>query len=212
MDTGRAVEVHVFPLPRMVFYPGTTKPLNIFEPRYVQMINDSIEADVPLALAFAEPYRLSEGRSGSGPGAWRRVAGVGRPIVLEARPDGTLLVLVEALGKVRLGRQRAAGKPYSVCAAEWVEELNTLEPENIFLLNRMHKAFIRWLEANVGDRDQLSIFLAQLRSPFEKINYLCSLMIHDPETEQRLLEADDINDRLRALSLIFDKEREHSHL
>lgn len=208
MDADRAVDIFVFPLPRMVFYPGTTKPLNIFEPRYIQMINEAIEGNVPVALAFSEPQRLSEGAGALGV---RRIAGVGRPIVLEARADGTLLVLVESLGKVRLGRRRASGgKPYIVCSADWVRETNRLEPENIFMLNRLNKEFIRWLEANVGDREQLSIFLSQLKSPFEKVNYLCSLMIHDPETQQSLLEADDINDRLRVVSLLFDQDREHA--
>lgn len=210
MDSGRAVDVFVFPLPRMVFYPGTTKPLNIFEPRYIQMINDAVESDIPIALAFSEPQRLSEGYWG-GLGV-RRVAGVGRPVILESRTDGTLLILVEALGKVRLGRKRAIGeKPYLVCKADWLEEINRLEPENVFILNRMNKEFVRWLEANVGDREQLSIFLSQLKSPFEKINYLCSLMIHDPEAQQRLLEADDINDRLRVVSLLSDQEPESAH-
>ncbi len=206
MDSGRAVDVFVFPLPRMVFYPGTTKPLNVFEPRYVQMINEAVEGNVPVALAFSEPRRFSEGYAGAL--GVRRVAGVGRPVVLEARMDGTLLVLVEALGKVRLDRRRApGGRSYAVCGADWVDETNRLEPGNIFMLNRLNKEFVRWLEANVGDREQLAIFLSQLKSPFEKINYLCSLMIHEPETQQRLLEADDINDRLRTVSLLFDQSR-----
>ncbi|MCM2282683.1 MAG: LON peptidase substrate-binding domain-containing protein [Bdellovibrionaceae bacterium] len=210
MDTGRAVEVFVFPLPRMVFFPGTTKPLNIFEPRYIQMINDSVEKNAPLALAFSEPQKLSEGFM-SGLGV-RRIAGVGRPIILESRIDGMLLVLVEAMGKVRIHHREVTDKPYMVCEAEWVDEVNALEPENIFLMNRMSKEFVRWLEANVGDRDQLAIFLSQLKSPHEKINYLCSLMIHDAETQQRLLEADDINDRLRVISLLADQQRESVHV
>lgn len=203
-ERNRPFELFVFPLPRMVFFPGTTKPLNIFEARYVKMVNDAIEHDTPIALAFAEPQRLSEGL---GLGV-RRISGAGRPVILDARSDGTMLILLEALGKVRLGKRLREREPYVACEATWIEEQNLLEKENVFILNRLSKEFARWLQANVGDREQLNIFLSQLKSPYEKINYLCSLMIHDAETQQRLLETDDINDRLRVISLLLDHSRE----
>lgn len=48
------MKVFVFPLTGCVFYPNTAKPLNIFEPRYLEMINDSLTTQTPIALAFAD--------------------------------------------------------------------------------------------------------------------------------------------------------------
>ena len=34
----------VFPLPRVVFFPGTALPLHLFEPRYTEMIEDCLDS------------------------------------------------------------------------------------------------------------------------------------------------------------------------
>ena len=38
-------KIAVFPLSNFIIFPKTTVPLNIFEPRYVDMINDSMKSD-----------------------------------------------------------------------------------------------------------------------------------------------------------------------
>ena len=38
-------KIPVFPLSNFIIFPKTTVPLNIFEPRYVEMINDSMKTD-----------------------------------------------------------------------------------------------------------------------------------------------------------------------
>ena len=38
-------KIAVFPLSNFIVFPKTTVPLNIFEPRYVEMINDSMKSD-----------------------------------------------------------------------------------------------------------------------------------------------------------------------
>ena len=37
--------IPVFPLSNFIMFPGTSVPLNIFEPRYIDMINDSMKSD-----------------------------------------------------------------------------------------------------------------------------------------------------------------------
>ena len=37
--------IPVFPLSNFIIFPRTTVPLNIFEPRYIEMINDSMKSD-----------------------------------------------------------------------------------------------------------------------------------------------------------------------
>ena len=38
-------KISVFPLSNFIIFPKTTVPLNIFEPRYIDMINDSMKSD-----------------------------------------------------------------------------------------------------------------------------------------------------------------------
>ena len=37
--------IPIFPLSNFIMFPGTTVPLNIFEPRYIDMVNDSMKTD-----------------------------------------------------------------------------------------------------------------------------------------------------------------------
>lgn len=171
----------------------------------MRMVTEAVEKDALIALAHTDSRRLTEG-------GVRPIAGAGRPIVLDTRSDGTMLILIEALGKVHLYPRGFRTVADELCQAEWIDEYNALERENIFLLNRVEKEFIKWLEANVTDRLQLKVFLSQLQSPFEKINYFTSLMIHDSETQQRLLEIDDINERLREISLLLEHRTEYLSL
>ena len=42
--------IPVFPLSNFIIFPHTTVPLNIFEPRYVEMINDSLKSNKIIGL------------------------------------------------------------------------------------------------------------------------------------------------------------------
>lgn len=191
----------VFPLPGMVFFPSTAKPLNIFESRYIKMIDDAVQSNALIALAFSDYYRLHGFNLDMDAHMQiRRVAGVGRPTILERRKDNTMLIVLEGKGKVKLGGPIYSPEPYLIHKGEWVEENIRLEKKNIFRLNRFHKEFINWLYTNVDDRQRLELFLSQIEEPEEKINYVCSLMVHDAEAQQKLLEVDDINQRLELLA------------
>lgn len=195
----------VFPLPGMVFFPATAKPLNIFEPRYIKMVDDAVQSNSLIALAFSDYYRLQNYSTLDEMHIQiRRVAGVGKPTVLERKNDNTMLIVLEGRGKVKLGGPIYSPEPYLIHKGEWIEEKTKLEKKNIFRLNRFHKEFVNWLYTNVDDRQRLDLFLSQIEEPEEKINYVCSLMVHDAESQQKLLEVDDINLRLEMLSKFVD--------
>ena len=43
-------KISVFPLDNFIIFPKTTVPLNIFEPRYIDMINDSMKSNKLIGL------------------------------------------------------------------------------------------------------------------------------------------------------------------
>ena len=50
--------IPVFPLSNFIIFPHTTVPLNIFEPRYVEMINDSMKSDK--LIGMIQPLSLNK--------------------------------------------------------------------------------------------------------------------------------------------------------
>jgi len=198
----------VLPLPQMVFFAGTTKPLHIFESQYIDLVYEAVETKTLIGLAQKSRSFLSESR-GTLAGV-HRTLGVGEPIIYEKRSDGSLLVLVESRGKMRLLDLLSSPHKNMVCDASWVNEKNQLEQQNIFLLNRLFKDFSRWLREMVPDRMQRETFLNFLTRPFEKINYMASFMVTDSVAQQALLEMDDINHRLWSLRILRESDAEDS--
>jgi len=50
-------KIPVFPLSNFIIFPKTTVPLNIFEPRYIDMINDSMKSDK--LIGMIQPLSLN---------------------------------------------------------------------------------------------------------------------------------------------------------
>ncbi|MEM9068429.1 MAG: LON peptidase substrate-binding domain-containing protein [Myxococcota bacterium] len=102
-------QLPVFPLARVVFFPGTLLPLHLFEPRYRTMIEDCVTTGPrALAVALLEPGYESdyEGRP-----PIRSIAGVGRIIAHERNGNGTHDIVLHGLERVRL-EELAPDKPY----------------------------------------------------------------------------------------------------
>ena len=52
-------KISVFPLSNFIIFPNTTVPLNIFEPRYVRMINDSMKSNKMIGLIQPKKNRIN---------------------------------------------------------------------------------------------------------------------------------------------------------
>ncbi|MBW2589030.1 MAG: LON peptidase substrate-binding domain-containing protein [Deltaproteobacteria bacterium] len=90
----------VFPLPRVVFFPGTALPLHLFEPRYTEMIEDCLDNGcTAMAVALLAPGWEDHY---DGDPAIYEIAGAGRIVAHQRQPDGTHDVILHGLDRVRL--------------------------------------------------------------------------------------------------------------
>ncbi len=199
------VEVAVFPLTRVTLFPQTTKPLNIFEPRYIKMIEDALRSDGLIALAYSEPSSQKVQAVGV-QGRLKAVAGVGKVTLIERREDKTMLILLEAVGKARLETIIEDEEPYLKAKARWIPEATELSSENIFILHRLMKDMGRWMNAHVQDESARTQFMSKLTTAEQRINAICSLMVLDSDVQQQLLEADSINERCALLAMAIESE------
>lgn len=203
-EPGR-VQVSVFPLARVTLFPSTTKPLNIFEPRYISMIEDALTGDGLIALAYQDPSAVRLQDHGI-IGHVRTVAGAGRVQLVERRSDGTMLILLHAIGKVQLENALETDLPYIKAQASWIEEEKSLSDTYLFVLARLMRDLGRWLTTHVPSHEDRQKFLQQLQTPEEKINAICSLMVLDSEIQQSLLEVNSLDERCSQLVLSIESE------
>lgn len=192
---GRDLEVAVFPLKDVLLFPRAIVPLNIFEKRYLQMVHEAIESSFPIALA--QPSRANEGKNS--PDRFQgAVAGIGRPKIIHRRKSGELIILLEGHGKVEL-QETLREEPYILCRASLRAESESLRPANRFRLNRLRLALETWAKAEISDRDERRQFLIALSEEYLVIQAASLLLVPRTETQQALLEIDNMDERLEAL-------------
>ena len=92
----------IFPLPNVVLLPGMVLPLNVFEPRYLDLVDHILPRGGHLGIPLLRPgYEADyDGRP-----AVEEVFGVGRLLSHLRLPDGRRFIRVEGLGRVRLVRE-----------------------------------------------------------------------------------------------------------
>jgi len=198
------MEVFLFPLVNVTLFPATTKPLHIFEPRYLEMVRTSIDQGKMIAIGYIEdPAKTNSVRVGQPVDFVREIAGFGSAQVIEERINGSLLIFLRGLGKVRLGAVKSTHTPYIVCEAEEIYEQNLVSSLSSSKLGHLHKILIRWIDRHIPDSSQRDIFIKSLSGPSEIIGAFSAYMIRDYDLQQMVLEFDDINDKIEYLYRLF---------
>lgn len=199
------MEVFLFPLVNVTLFPRTTKPLNIFEPRYLAMIKDAIESRTPVALGFIEdPSKVTPIRPGDSVPFVREIAGYGYAQIVEERVNGTLLIFLQGQGKLRLGKVLDRKAPYIVCEGEIIPENNILEANVRPKLSSMQRVMTRWIHAHVPDPAQQEMFMRNLSHPEEIVGAFASYMVRDYDLQQMVLEYNDINEKVDFLHRLME--------
>ncbi len=194
------MNVAIFPLVNVCLFPGTTKPLNIFEPRYLQMMREAVALSRPVALGFIEnienvkPHKVGEVLS-----YVRPIAGFGRPQIIQERLNGTLLVFIHAEGKVKLGPLIATETPYLMVEAEEIKEVKELRGSNNQYVGLLNQILARWIHNHIPDPEQRKFFLESLTGPLEIVGAFASYLVRDYDLQQMILEMNDINDKIQVL-------------
>jgi Lon protease-like protein len=189
--------VPVFPLPKLVMFPGTLLPLHIFEPRYRDMLRDCLATkDRLLAVTQLRPgWEPEYNRSP----AIYDVAGVGSIEEHRHNPDGTYDVVLRAFARVRLEERLPQARRYREAIATVLRE-RTPEP-----VNRDELSAVMSLASNITGivRRALPGFVLQTTSedgPGLLSDRIADQFVLDPQARQDLLETLDVGVRLRTLT------------
>ena len=100
--------IPIFPLSNFIIFPNTTVPLNIFEPRYVHMINDSLKKNKMIGLIQPKKRAIN-----SIPDL-HEVGCLGK-ITNFQDIDGRYLIELSGLSRFNINREIKNNKPYREC-------------------------------------------------------------------------------------------------
>lgn len=194
------MDVFLFPLVNVTLFPKTTKPLNVFESKYLEMIRDSVAKGTPVALGFIEDaMAVVPVSAGELVPYVRPIAGFGSAQIVEERSNGTLLAFIQGQGKCRLGPVKATSSSYLVCEAEVLDEDVSVDPMLAREIQALNKILIRWITTHIPDSSQREIFVRNLSGPEEIIGAFASYLVRDYDLQQMVLEFDSVSEKIRFL-------------
>jgi Lon protease-like protein len=137
----------VFPLRDVFLFPGQLLPLHIFEPRYRQMVEDSL--DGPGRIVMVSPNEelppLPQGP------VLPEVAGIGEIVKHERLPDGRFRIWLVGIGRVR-ANEVPSDRLYRKVEFEPIEEQRPTKAESAELNDPLHRAILERVGTEV-ERD-----------------------------------------------------------
>ena len=101
--------IPIFPLSNFIIFPDTTVPLNIFEPRYVEMINDSMKTNKIIGLI--QPKNNDDS---SIPGL-HETGCMGKITSFNNTSDGRYMIELNGLVRFKITKEIKNNKPYREC-------------------------------------------------------------------------------------------------
>ena len=183
----------LFPLPNVVLFPNVFLPLQIFEPRYREMVADALASDRMIGMVLLRPGwdRDYEGR----PPIYR----VGCSGVLthaERLPDGRYNVVVRGIERFRISEEDHA-LSYRRAVVEPLRDLTLDAADRVAILNQRAK-----LESMLGPGQSASgdPRMPASMSDEDLVNALAQYLDLEPLEKQALLEKPSL--RVRAESLV----------
>ena len=110
----------LFPLPNLVLFPHVLQPLHVFEPRYRELVEESLAGDRLIAMALLSPGWESDydGRPPLYPSAC-----LGRIATYHRFEDGRYNLLLAGLQRIRLVRELEPAKPFREAEAVACEDI-----------------------------------------------------------------------------------------
>lgn len=203
-------EIAVFPLTGTVLLPRAPLPLNIFEPRYLNMVDDVLSGNRLIGMVQAvEPDRGEAGGSdlgrnelaGNEPGL-ASVGGVGRLSSFSETPDGRYLITLTGICRFHITAETTQSTPYRTALADFSRFEQDLRPDPLDVFDR--PAFLAALSTYLQANDLATEWKAVEDAPAEMlVNSLAMTCPFTPAEKQALLEAETASERLDILMTLM---------
>ena len=187
-------QIPIFPLPNALLLPEGQLPLNIFEPRYLAMIEDALGTPGRL-IGMVQPVDEA--------GALFGIGCAGRISYFQETGDGRFMIALNGVCRFRLGGDQLTGGGYRLADVTWDEFISDLEDDEggIADRDRMFAVMRRYFDTQgfEADWDQIE------RSDDSAIlNTLAMVCPFDVAEKQALLEAEGVRSRADLLVTMME--------
>ena len=190
--------IPIFPLSNFIIFPNTTVPLNIFEPRYIQMIDDSMKSH--RMIGMVQPKKTGKLKKPDLYG----VGCIGKITSFNETDDGRYLIIINGISRFNIDREIETDKLYRTCLVnyqKYKEDLdNKIEKYTLKDLDKIFKDL-----KNLFEKKGFMVDWSSLKKQdfSETLNTLSMASPFSLEEKQVLLETKDLNTRKLRLEEIL---------
>lgn len=191
--------IPIFPLTGALLLPGGQLPLNIFEPRYIEMLDDALRGEKLIGMIQPE---LNGAISTDGVPPLSKVGCIGRISTFQETGDGRLHISLSGICRFNVVEEITVNTSYRQCKIEVIEsDLEEMSQGDDVDRDAVVLAFKNYLSANNMDADWETVDRADTET---LITALCMMSPYDPAEKQALLEAPTLKDRADTLIAISE--------
>ena len=192
--------IPIFPLTGVLLLPRGILPLNIFEPRYLNLVQDALTAD--RMIGMIQPRAKAEG--GEEPPVYR-CGCAGRITIFEETDDGRFLISLRGVARFNRIGEVPTTRGYRRSRVDWSPYEADLTPpaDKDKAIDR--NALFRSLKVYFKNQDIEASWTALKETPDERlINSLAMICPFAPSEKQALLEAPDLCERTKVLTTLVE--------
>ena len=195
--------VPLFPLSGALLLPFSHRPLNIFEPRYIDMVDAALRGDRLIGLIQPED---TEEESPRGRSPLQPIGCLGRLTHFEESGEGRYFIILEGVTRFRLAHELTVMTPYrqgAIAADEFATDF-----ERDFGEERVDRErFVRMMRdyaefANI----ELNWEEIERTGTADLVNFCCMVGPYGPAEKQVLLEAETLEQRAETLIAMTEYE------
>lgn len=193
--------IPVFPLPGALLLPRARLPLHLFEPRYLQMLEDALKTNARI-IGMVQPNEVP-GREDTG---LHRIGCAGRVTQFSETEDGRYMVTLSGLSRFRVQSEVTGFTPYRRCEVTWDGFEADLKPKDSDIA--FDRETFLTLLGRYFDARSLSADWDTLKDAEDEllINSLSMMLDFEPEDKQALLEAPSLSTRRETLVTLIEFE------
>ena len=190
-------KIPIFPLSNFIIFPKTTVPLNIFEPRYLDMVNDAMKTNKYIGII--QPMRSKEKIQ-----KLHEIGCLGKITAFKETNDGRILIELKGEIRFRIVKELMMVKKYRECNVEYSdfsEDLSEIKED----LNFSDLELIFKNLKSLFDKNGLIINWESLKNQdlAETINALAMASPFSLEEKQILLETKNLDLRKNKITEIL---------
>ena len=182
-------KIPIFPLSSAIFFPKTILPLNIFEDRYIQLVNDAMKEN--RMFGMVQP----KNRKSISPEVYK-IGCLGKIVSFNETEDKRFIISLSGIIRFKIKNEIKKEKLYRIFEVDYSQFLNDLEEEKDQTINFDKKDLLR----------KIKLFFQKINYPID-YNELIKLNLHQLVNTVSMISPFSVEEKQKLIETVSTEEK-----